>query len=58
VRDYEYELRRDGAVIATGRMQLDEKPARGDLLTLGRERVHVEDVLYLGGTRRLILEAG
>lgn len=58
MRDYEYELRRDGAVIATGRLQLEEKPVRGDLLTLGRERVQVEDVLYLGGTRRLILEAG
>lgn len=56
MRDYEYELRRDGTVVATGRLQLDEMPTPGDRLTLGRERVQVEDVLHLGETRRLILE--
>ena len=55
--DYEYELRRDGAVIATGRMQLDETPRPGDALPLGKESVTVVDVLDLGRRRRLILEA-
>jgi hypothetical protein len=56
LRDYEYELRRDDAVIATGRIQLDEPPQPGETLSLGTQRVHVEDVLQLGRTPRLILE--
>jgi hypothetical protein len=55
--DYEYELRREGAVIATGRIQLDETPGAGDTLPLGKESVTVVDVLDLGRRRRLILEA-
>jgi hypothetical protein len=54
--DYEYELRRDGAVIATGRIQLEEPPAPGDELALGSRRALVEDVLPLRGGKRLILE--
>jgi hypothetical protein len=54
--DYEYELRRDGAVIATGRIQLDEPPSPGDELALGSKRTLVEDVLPLAGRRRLILQ--
>jgi hypothetical protein len=57
VGDYEYELRRDGAVIATGRLQLDNPPSPGDLLALGSQRVEVDDVLNLGKSRRLILVA-
>jgi hypothetical protein len=57
VDDYEYELRRDGAVIATGRLQLEEQPAPGDTLALGGRRVRVDDVLQLGRSRRLILSA-
>jgi len=56
VRDYEYELRRDDAVIATGRIQLEETPQPGDSLSLGTKHVRVEDVLQLGRTPRLILE--
>lgn len=56
--DYEYELRRNGAVIATGRLQLDEPPTPGELLALGAEQVRIEDVLHLGTSRRLILTAG
>jgi hypothetical protein len=56
VDDYEYELRRDGAVIATGRLQLEQRPSPGDVLTLGRRRVRVDDVMLLSGTPRLILE--
>jgi hypothetical protein len=55
--DYEYELRRDGALIATGRIQLDQSPAPGDRLTLGGKRVLVDDVLRLGRRQRLILRA-
>ncbi len=55
--DYEYELRREGAVIATGRLQLDVPPSPGDTLPLGTKRVRVEDVLHLGRSRRLILSA-
>ena len=55
--DYEYELRRDGAVIATGRIQLDQVPSVGDKLSLGSQRVRVEDVLRLGRRQRLILRA-
>ena len=56
MRDYEYELRRDDTVIATGRIQLEEPPKPGETLALGRQRVHVEDVLQFGRTPRLILE--
>jgi hypothetical protein len=56
VSDYKYELRRDNAVIATGRIQLDEAPSPGDTLSLGRQRVRVADVVRLGRTPRLILE--
>jgi hypothetical protein len=55
--DYEYELRRDGAVIATGRIQLDQPPSPGDTLSLGSQRARVEDVLRLGRRQRLILRA-
>ena len=55
--DYEYELRRAGAVVATGRIQLDQPPAPGDELSLGGKRVRVEDVLRLGRRQRLILRA-
>jgi hypothetical protein len=55
VADYEYELRRDGDVVATGRIQLDEQPSPGDELSLGRTRVRVEDVIAFGRSRRLIL---
>jgi len=44
-------------VIATGRLQLEKRPSPGDVLTLGRRRVRVDDVTQLGGTPRLILEA-
>jgi hypothetical protein len=54
--DYEYELRHDGAVIATGRIQLEEAPSPGDELALGSRRALVEDVLPLRGGKRLILE--
>ncbi|HEY8646269.1 MAG TPA: hypothetical protein VIL77_10360 [Gaiellaceae bacterium] len=57
VGDYKYELRRDNAVIATGRIQLDDPPSPGDMLSLGTQRVRVADVLHLGRTPRLILEA-
>jgi hypothetical protein len=54
--DYEYELRRDGAVIATGRLQLEDPPSPGDELALGSKRALVEVVLPLRGGKRLILE--
>ena len=54
--DYEYELRRDGDVIATGRIQLEQAPAPGDELSLGPTRARVEDVLPLRGGQRLILQ--
>ena len=57
VGDYEYELRRGDAVIATGRIQLDEQPSPGDTLSLGRKRVRVEDVIATGRSRRLILRS-
>lgn len=53
--DYEYELRRGNAVIATGRIQLDQAPSPGEKLPLGKERVRVVDVLRLGRRQRLIL---
>jgi hypothetical protein len=56
VGDYEYELRNDGTVIATGRIQLDQQPAPGDELELGSKRALVEDVLPLRGGKRLILQ--
>jgi hypothetical protein len=55
--DYEYELRHNDAVIATGRIQLDQPPSPGDKLSLGSKQVRVEDVLRLGRRQRLILHA-
>jgi len=51
VADYEYELRRGDEVVATGRIQLEERPSPGDVLKLGSRQVRVEDVVG----RRLIL---
>jgi hypothetical protein len=56
VGDYEYELRNDGTVIATGRIQLEQPPAVGDELSLGSTRALVEDVLPRRNGFRLILE--
>ena len=56
VGDYEYELRRDGVVIATGRIHLDDPPSPGDELTLGAAPARVEEELPLPGMHRLILE--
>ena len=53
--DYEYELRNGDAVIATGRIQLEDAPTPGETLSLGSQRVLIADVLRLGGTPRLIL---
>jgi hypothetical protein len=55
VSEYEYELRKDNAVIATGLIQLDESPSPGETLSLGSKRVLIADVLRLGGTPRIIL---
>ena len=55
VGDYEYELRRGDIVLATGRLQLDEQPSRGDVISLGRREVRVDDVIAVGRSRRLIL---
>jgi hypothetical protein len=52
VADYEYEVRSDDAVIATGRIQLEDHPTPGDTLRLGSKEVRIEDVVG----RRLILE--
>jgi hypothetical protein len=57
VGDYKYELRRESAVIATGRIQLDTPPSPGDTLSLGSQVVRVEEVVHLGRTPRLILQA-
>jgi hypothetical protein len=54
--DYEYELRHEGTVIATGRIQLEDPPSPGDELALGSKRALVEDVLPLRGRPRLILQ--
>lgn len=54
--DYEYELRKNGAVIATGRIQLETTPSPGEELTLGSTRAIVDDVLPRRGGFRLILE--
>jgi hypothetical protein len=55
VGDYEYELRHGDAVVATGRLHLDEQPSPGDTLSLGRRPVRVDDVIANGHSRRLIL---
>lgn len=57
MREYEYELRKNGAVVATGRIQLEKPPAEGEELTLGSTRARVEAVLPFGGRSRVILEA-
>ena len=54
--DYEYELRRDGDVVATGRIQLERVPAIGDELRLGSKRTRVEDLLPRRHGYRLVLE--
>jgi hypothetical protein len=55
VSDYEYELRRDDEIVATGRIQLDEAPSAGDMLQLGSRKVWIAEVLQLGRGARLIL---
>jgi len=55
VDDYEYELRRDDEIVATGRIQLAEAPAAGDTLRLGSRSVRIAEVLQLGTGPRLIL---
>jgi hypothetical protein len=55
VSDYEYELRRDDEIVATGRIQLDEAPSAGDMLRLGSRKVWIAEVLQLGRGARLIL---
>ena len=52
---YEYELRRDGDVVATGRIQLADRPEPGETLQLGRRAVRVVEVLELRAGPRLIL---
>ena len=54
--DHEYELRKNGTVIATGRIQLETTPSPGEELSLGSTRAIVEDVLPRRGGFRLILE--
>ena len=53
--DYEYELRRDGDVVATGRIQLERVPSVGDELRLGSTRARVEDLLPRRNGYRLVL---
>jgi hypothetical protein len=55
VGDYEYELRRDDEIVATGRIQLEHAPTEGDTLRLGSGRVRIAEVLQLGSGPRLIL---
>jgi hypothetical protein len=55
VSDYEYELRREDEIVATGRIQLEQAPAAGDTLRLGSRRVRIAEVLQLGSGPRLIL---
>jgi hypothetical protein len=55
VSDYEYELRREDEIVATGRIQLEQTPAAGDTLRLGSHRVRIAEVLQLGSGPRLIL---
>ena len=57
MEDYEYELRRGDAVIATGRIQLDDPPSPGDTLSLGSQRVRSTTCSASVGTPRLILVA-
>ncbi len=54
--EYEYELRKNGAVIATGRIQLETTPVPGDELSLGKTRALVQAVLPFAGRNRVILE--
>ena len=55
--EYEYELRKNGAVIATGRIQLEQTPAVGEEVSLGAStRALVDAVLPFAGRNRLILE--
>jgi hypothetical protein len=42
--DYEYELRRGDAIIATGRLTLDHPPQVGDRLRIGDQEGIVRDL--------------
>jgi hypothetical protein len=55
--EYEYELRKNGAVIATGRIQLEKTPEPGEEITLGSTHARVEAVLPFQGRNRVILES-
>ena len=54
---YEYELRENGSIIATGRLTLEQQPKPGETITLGQAVVTVREIMP--GSRaagRLILE--
>ena len=55
--DYEYEVRQNETVVATGRIQLERAPKPGETLRLGSRTVRVLEVLQLFGAPRLILAA-
>ena len=52
-----YELRDGTTVSSTGRITLEERPQPGHVLTLGHERVRVQDVLPgANGELHIVLE--
>jgi hypothetical protein len=56
--DYTYELRdRSGSILSTGRLTLDERPAPGSTIQLGKARAFVLDVRSHPDTPHLQLEA-
>ena len=54
--DYLYELKADGAVLATGHVSVDGELRPGDELPYGGSRTMVEKVIpQVGGTPKLLL---
>jgi hypothetical protein len=53
---YAYELRQDDQVLSTGRLTMDDALAPGDEVTVARIVALVNELTWVGGKSRLLLE--
>lgn len=55
-RAYAYELRRGGVVLSTGVLTAEQEPAPGDEITLAGFVARVEELGWVNGEPRLMLQ--
>jgi hypothetical protein len=53
---YAYELRRGGEILSTGRLTMDDELAPGDEVTVAGVVALVNELAWVGGESRLLLE--